>query len=304
MVRLLFLARRDGAGPRACIQPSVWSLDKGSPAAAQPRAGSVHGGGRVTRTVVVTGSSGHILGAVKRRLETAGVRVIGVDLRSDADIVADVGTPAGREAVVEGVRERCGGVVDGVVTGPAAGGVAVCYFGAVEILERLRPMLARGTDPRAVAVASRAMLAPLARAPVVPEIVEACLAGDEALAQRLEAERADTLGAYEGQSYPSAKHALGRWLRRVAPGAAWAGNGIPLNAVAPGLVDTRGPLDEQELAESEARAPQPLHQAPLDPDAVAALVAWLASPENSITTGQVVFMDAGSDAAVRGDDIW
>ncbi len=36
------------------------------------------------------------------------------------------------------------------------------------------------------------------------------------------------------------------------------------------------------------------------PEQVAPLLAWLASPENTHVTGQVVFVDGGSDAVVRG----
>jgi NAD(P)-dependent dehydrogenase (short-subunit alcohol dehydrogenase family) len=36
------------------------------------------------------------------------------------------------------------------------------------------------------------------------------------------------------------------------------------------------------------------------PEEVAELIAWLASPANSKTTGQIVFIDAGADAVLRG----
>ena len=54
----------------------------------------------------VTGSASGIGAAIRRRLEKDGARVIGVDLR-DAEVVADLGTPAGREAAVAGVLARC-----------------------------------------------------------------------------------------------------------------------------------------------------------------------------------------------------
>ena len=56
----------------------------------------------------VTGSASGIGAAIRRRLEKEGARVIGVDLRG-AEVIADLGTPAGREAAVAGVLERCGG---------------------------------------------------------------------------------------------------------------------------------------------------------------------------------------------------
>jgi len=37
---------------------------------------------------------------------------------------------------------------------------------------------------------------------------------------------------------------------------------------------------------------------------VAYLLAWLTSEENTHTTGQTIYIDGGSDASIRGDNIW
>jgi len=42
----------------------------------------------------------------------------------------------------------------------------------------------------------------------------------------------------------------------------------------------------------------------LRPRQVAYLLIWLTSIENTHTTGQTIYIDGGSDAALRGDDIW
>jgi NAD(P)-dependent dehydrogenase (short-subunit alcohol dehydrogenase family) len=49
--------------------------------------------------------------------------------------------------------------------------------------------------------------------------------------------------------------------------------------------------------------PMPLHGY-LEPDSVADLIIWLASESNSHVTGQTIYIDGGSDAVIRGDDIW
>ena len=108
-------------------------------------------------------------------------------------------------------------------------------------------------------------------------------------------------------NYAASKRALCRWVRRQAPTADWAGAGIPLNAVAPGIVRT--PMvehhfdDDQKRATIERNVPMPLH-GPGEPEQVAALLAWLAGPENVLVTGQIVFADRGADAVLRGDDVW
>ncbi len=256
----------------------------------------------MTRTVVVTGSASGIGLATARRLERGGDRVVGVDLHG-ADVEADLSTTAGRAAAVATIGAE---TIDAVVccAGVEAKGdvtVRVNYFGVVELLEALRPRLALSAAPRAVAVASFASIHPA----FDPAIVDACLAGDEAAAV------AACLGAGEADPprsvYASSKRALVRWIRRTAPTEPWAGAGIPLNAVAPGVVATpmtQYRLDDERRASALAKTvPMPLH-GPGEPDHVASLLCWLVGTENELVTGQIVFVDGGADAVVRGDDVW
>jgi NAD(P)-dependent dehydrogenase (short-subunit alcohol dehydrogenase family) len=66
-------------------------------------------------------------------------------------------------------------------------------------------------------------------------------------------------------------------------------------------------MTEPLLATAEGRAladravPMPLNgHAP--PEAIAHVLMWLVSPENTHMTGQVVFVDGGADATLRGED--
>jgi NAD(P)-dependent dehydrogenase (short-subunit alcohol dehydrogenase family) len=43
---------------------------------------------------------------------------------------------------------------------------------------------------------------------------------------------------------------------------------------------------------------------PLDAEVAARLLVWLADEENSHLCGQVIFVDGGYDAVVRGDSTW
>lgn len=56
-------------------------------------------------------------------------------------------------------------------------------------------------------------------------------------------------------------------------------------------------------AQLTAQVPMPLN-GPMEPIVAARLLAWLASEENSHLAGQVVFVDGGYDAVVRGDKTW
>ena len=43
---------------------------------------------------------------------------------------------------------------------------------------------------------------------------------------------------------------------------------------------------------------------PGEPAAIAALIGWCVSAENSMMTGQVLFADAGFECLVRGERTW
>ncbi|MGK2930113.1 MAG: SDR family oxidoreductase [Acidimicrobiales bacterium] len=251
------------------------------------------------RTYVVTGSASGIGAATSARFRGAGHRVIGIDL-GDADVEVDLSTDAGRNAMVDQVGELADGAVDGIV---ACAGIAqespltisVNYFGAVATLRLLRPFLGRSEAPRAVVVASVASLLGADAG-----VVEACLADDEVEACRLMEDN-------PSMAYLTSKTALARWVRRVAPTPAWAGAGIPLNAVAPGTVLT--PMTTELLASDAGRdlvdsaVPMPLN-GHARPETVAAVLGFLAHEENTHITGQVVFVDGGADAVLRGDATW
>lgn len=256
------------------------------------------------RTVVVTGSASGIGKATKELLESRGDRVVGVDIHG-ADVVVDLTTGEGRLDMVEQVRRLADGRIDAVVANaglasPTPQTVAVNYFGAVATLEGLRPLLAGSDAPRAVTTASMASLMPHDA-----ELVGLCLAHDEASAlvrakQLVDADQGNLV-------YSSTKAALCRWLRRSAPTPEWAGAGIPLNAIGPGVVET--PMTADLTATEEARqgllqmVPMPLNGF-MAPQVPAGLLAWLVSEENTHLCGQVIFVDGGSDAVIRGDATW
>ncbi|MEW6267661.1 MAG: SDR family oxidoreductase [Thermodesulfobacteriota bacterium] len=249
---------------------------------------------------MLSGSASGIGAAVRGRLERDGCRVLGVDLR-DAEVIADLSAPEGRERAVAGVQalaERVDGVVACAGIGPQAEPRAriasVNYFGATALLAGLRPLLARGDAPAAVAVSSNsATISPGADGP----LAAACLADDEAGALRLAAE-------LDGATvYAAAKLALARWVRRRAPHADWAGSGIRLNAVAPGAVHTpllQGGLDHPVLGAAIRGFPIPLGGFGR-PEQIAAAVAFLLSGDASFCCGSVLFADGGSDALLRAD---
>jgi NAD(P)-dependent dehydrogenase (short-subunit alcohol dehydrogenase family) len=256
------------------------------------------------RTIVVTGSASGMGAATAVRLRAAGHTVIGVDLH-DAEVVADLATAVGRASAIDAVAALAGGSLDGLVTWAGVAGLthlpgsllaSVNYFGTVELLEGLRPLLAAGDRPAAVAISSNSTTVQ----PGVPlDVVEACLEHDEARARDL-ADAASSLA-----TYPATKLALARWVRRNAPTEHWAGAGITLNAVAPGAVETPM-LDatraDPTIGEAIDAFPIPVGRKGTASE-LAAFVEFLLGPDARFFCGSVIFVDGGTDALLRADEM-
>ena len=268
------------------------------------------------RTYVVTGAASGIGAATTNYLRERGGRVIACDLRN-VDVVADLTTTEGRAALVDGVTRLSGGRIDGIVAnaggGPPETMFSLNFFGTIATLEGLRPLLKASPAPRAVAVSSIASLSP-----IDPGLVEACLSMDEAAAIKAAREFATKVAPLEAMDaaqalkvgldlYSNAKHALNRWCRRVAVKPEWAGARIPLNVVAPGFIDTPAAayiLSNPETSAAIGRMVPMQGAYPGRPEQMAATLAWCVSPENSLMTGQILFVDAGLECLQRGEGAW
>jgi NAD(P)-dependent dehydrogenase (short-subunit alcohol dehydrogenase family) len=254
------------------------------------------------RTIAISGSASGIGAALRRRLTDDGDRVIGIDLH-DADIVADLGTEAGRSAALADLEAACGGSLDGLVAGAGVAGVpdrsgalltSVNYFGSVRLVAGARHLLA-GRSSAAVVISSNSTTTQ----PGLPvELIEACLADDETAARTI----GEEVGAVAG--YGATKTALARWVRRQATTPEWVGQGIALNAIAPGATVT-AMTDEVRadplLGQFIDAFPIPFGRQ-ATPEEIAGVIAFLLGPDARVLCGSVVFADGGTDALIRPDD--
>jgi NAD(P)-dependent dehydrogenase (short-subunit alcohol dehydrogenase family) len=244
--------------------------------------------------------------AAAQKLRAAGHAVIGVDLH-DAQVVADLSTPGGRRAAAAEVLEASGHCLDGAVLaagiGPTPGVdrprliIETNYFGVVDCLTAWRSALAASGRAKVVVVSSNSATT----VPMVPRrAVRAVLVGDSDAAVR--AVRPFRRAA-PAMAYAASKIAVSRWVRRHAVTPEWAGNGIRLNALAPGAIMT--PLLQQQLSTpSEAKAirafPVPVRGFG-DPDHLAEWMVFMLSDAADFLCGSIVFVDGGSDAYFRSD---
>jgi NAD(P)-dependent dehydrogenase (short-subunit alcohol dehydrogenase family) len=223
---------------------------------------------------------------------------VGIDLQ-DAEIQADLGTPQGRVTAMNAVLDLSKRTIDGLVLVAGLGAdeapvpriLAVNYYGAVEVLDGLRPGLAAGAHPAAVAV--------------VPNAVAFSPSGDSALTDALlDGGEPAAVAAAEGldaeDAYLLAKATLVRAVRMRS--LEWGRSGIRLNVVA------RGPFPAPRRREGEGRTgvsdslPVPLERR-LGPDDVARVVGFLLGPDAAVVHGSMLFVDGGTDALLRPDHV-
>jgi len=231
-----------------------------------------------------------------------------VDISRSGDIKADIGKPEGRKAAIDAVRQLFPDGIDGLVANAgipggirgqtAADVISVNYFGCIAIIEGLYDLLEKKQGNVVVTTSASIAYGPRSKYNI-DALLTSC--DDEQRLREFAMELEE--GGHSFLMYNSTKHALTRWVKRVA--SSWAARGVIINAVAPGGVDTdiipnmkTGPLfDTVTMAN-----PMPTVYKDRDlmtPESIAETIAFMVSPKARGNCGTVVYCDGGSSAIVN-----
>lgn len=245
--------------------------------------------------VAVTGCASGIGERVAVRLRALGAEVVGLDVRAPAvEFRAFVPVDLGDSASIARAADAVG-TVDALVNVAGVSGtldpalvVGINFVGTRELTEAL--------DPRMPAGAAVVVTASLAAS----RYAERAELLDGLLATRSREEAVTWCRAHRrevGTGYAISKDALVRYtLGRTVDLAA---RGIRINAVAPGMTETPI-LAATRASRGEAfldAIPMPLGRTATADEQAAALV-FLAGPDASYISGQVLWVDGGYSAGV------
>jgi NAD(P)-dependent dehydrogenase (short-subunit alcohol dehydrogenase family) len=243
------------------------------------------------RRAIVTGAAGGIGAAIVARLLSEGAAVAALDRDAAAldelpvsaslhRVVGDLRTPeAARDSVRQAVAEL-GAAADIVVS--AAGVYALSPAAKVEMADWDFNQNINLRAPFFVAQAA----------------VAARAADSAAAARPLAVVNISSVGAYRSGtgdaalSYSASKGGLVALTKSMA--AEWAGQGVRVNVVSPGVIDTSMVriMDDAEAGAAWLRARVPMARLGR-PDEIAAVVCFLASDDASYVTGAELIADGG-----------
>ena len=257
----------------------------------------------------ITGGSSGIGAKTVELLKKEGHEVINIDLK-DGDICVNLASPEGRQQAIDALHEMHPEGLDGMICNAGVSGacgnlkliISLNYFGTVALARGVYDLLEK-KHGNCVVTSSNTISQGAGRMDVADLLNNI---GDE---QRI----LNLVDSWDGSNlsignsiYVATKYALARWVRRHS--ASVAANGVRINAVAPGNVNTAMTATMSTNAKMALNAlPIPTkygQETLMDPEEIASVIVFLASPASCGVNGNIMFVDGGTDALLNTEKVY
>lgn len=257
----------------------------------------------------ISGASSGIGAKTKELLLQRGHEVINIDLK-DGDICVNLASEEGRQEAVDTLHKMHPEGLDGIICNPGVSGacgnlpliISLNYFGTVALARGVYDLLCKKKGS-CVVTASNTISQGAGRMDIADLLNNI---GDEKRVLSLVSQMDSSNLSVGNSLYVSTKYALARWVRRVS--ASWAANGVRINAVAPGNVNTTMTATMSTSAKMALNAlPIPTkygQECLMDADEIAEVMVFLASDAARGVNGNVMFVDGGTDALLNSEKVY
>ena len=259
---------------------------------------------------VITGGSAGIGKKTGELLKKQGHSVFSVAIR-DSDFDIDLSLQEGRQKAIDKITELYPEGIDGLICSaavPASCGdlkmiLSLNFFGTTSMVTGMYDLLKKKKGT-CVVISSNAISMDIVRMDLVDMMTDYY---DSEFRIRGLLEKMDATDLEVGNEvYVASKFALARWMRRHS--ASFAANGVRINAVAPGNVNTRMTATmsrNERMALNALPIPTKYGQETLmSAEEVAMAIVFLVSPAAVGVNGIVMFVDGGTDALLNSEKVY
>lgn len=254
----------------------------------------------------ITGGSGGIGLRVISQLEKQGHETINIDWKT-GDIQADLSIPEGRQKVIDELHELHPEGLDGLILCAGVPGschdlrliLSLNFFGTISIIKGAYDLLEK-KGGSCVATVSNA----ISQGDLRMDLADILNNNEDELRILDLVSNLDENDLLTGNRlYVASKYALARWVRRHS--ASYAANGVRINAVAPGNVNTSMTatmsVDEKTALNALPIPTKYGKETLMEPDEIASAINFLISKEARGVNGIIMFVDGGTDALLNSE---
>lgn len=258
----------------------------------------------------ITGGSSGIGAQTVKLLKEKGHEVVNIDMKN-GDIEVNLATEEGRRKTIDELHRMHPEGLDGMILNAGVSGacgnpgliISLNFFATTTIAKGVYDLVQKKKGSMVVTCSNT-----ISQGHIRMDIAD-LLNNNNDDEQRIlnVVSKMDKNNIQTGHSlYVATKYALARWVRRHA--ASFAANGVRINAVAPGNVNTAMTAALTPTAKMAYNAlPIPTrypHEALMDPEEIASVIVFLASNESRGVCGNIMFVDGGTDALLNTEKVY